>query len=259
MEIQNRTKACLAAFLIFASLGIPIPAEAGFSLGSVATKTHAEAIGGDTVSFSLLLYNIRDPSEMTARIRKRSLPEGWTMDIDPEEMEIPYTRPEMHTEAEPGYEYLSIPNSDESIKIRPVDVKVRIPESVIPGDYVILLEVDAEKGEGGISVMQSRTYDFTVKVISGTHEGSSGTDANFPKSSGSGFIWEEESNKSGESQVLNITDGMTKTEDMNENNGTGFPEPVMTGRVTDEAPDATPGLIAWAFVIIIILIIWRRR
>jgi len=161
--MKKRLLSMMFAFSLAVMLSCEM-AEAGVSIGSVIYRNQAEAMNGSGVTFSILLFNMHEKSSMSVMVVPKSYPEGWGVSADPEELDLSYTVAENHVTPEPGYEYVSLPGSGGTIKVKPVSVNVDIPASAEPGEYPITIEAIATGSGGSLSSSQTRDFAFIVKV-----------------------------------------------------------------------------------------------
>ncbi|MBN2042308.1 MAG: hypothetical protein JW754_00715 [Candidatus Aenigmarchaeota archaeon] len=224
-------------------------AEAVISMGSVTGKNHALAEPGETVEFKILLFNIHEDSGMIVNLNVDDYPEGWTVWTEPEDMELPYTLPSKHVEQEPGYEYLSVPNTGEMIKVKPVVLKAEVPDDAGPGEYRINVVASAGKYGGTLSMTQSRDFSFTVEI-----QGNGEYHQNNDHFAESGI------NKSDEHKIINTAEEtreeMNKTE---EKTGTVEQKKETVLSPTGIVISGSSMVAVFVWVVVIIIIIKMRR
>ncbi len=252
-------KLMIMAMICLLSLQAAAIAEGRISLGSVKGNDHLEAIAGGEVTFKLLLFNIHETSAMKAYLSMTRYPEGWNVSISPGSIELPYQEPRHDIDMEEGCEYLSLPNMEGVIKVTPIFVRASIPHSAEKGDYHLIAEANLENGEGLISTTQSRRFSFSVSVKEDGHEEVQVQSEESPRSESPPPSQEEGENKTEERQIINETYpeperyGETEEENPVQEGPSGF-----TGMLT-ASPLIAVNALVWTFVIVLVVIIWRRR
>jgi hypothetical protein len=218
-----------------------VMAEAKVSIGSVIYRNHAEALNGSGVTFSILLFNMHEKSPVNLIVVPKSYPEGWMVSANPGEIQLPYTVPENHVTPEPGYEYVSLPGSGGTIKVKPVSVNVDIPASAEPGEYPITMEAVATGSGGSLSSSQTRDFVFMVKVGGNA---STGEENGENEATGNDTFMAGMKNKSMQEEIINSGN---PSED-SKGNASGFPLS-LTGVIA---------LLLWSVVIIMYVRRWMR-
>jgi hypothetical protein len=155
--------ALLTAAIAFIALAmLPHTAAAAISLGSVTGARELASVPGDTISFDLLLFNTHVDSTLGVVIEVEG-PGGWETHTSPEGFDLRFSPPGRCVQME-GYECLS--TGQGGIMAKPARVVVEVPDSAQDMGYPIKATIYIN-GEGGdMSMQQSRTYDFVVKVDS---------------------------------------------------------------------------------------------
>ena len=140
---------------------LPLTAEGRISLGSAQDAKHATIIQGGEASFRLLFFNVHEEGDIDvyAGVYDNG---GLSVDIEPDRISVPYTRPGRYTENEPGFVYLGTPEGD--VKAKPVTVRVSVPLSAEPGRHEVVLYAATERQEGIMGTSQTRRFFFEVDV-----------------------------------------------------------------------------------------------
>jgi hypothetical protein len=182
---------------------------------------------------------MHEKSSMSVMIIPKSYPDGWIASADPGEIQLPYTVPENHVTPEPGYEYVSLPGSGGTIKVKPVSVNVDIPASAEPGEYPITIEAIATGSGGSLSSSQTRDFAFIVKVGGNA---STGEENGENEATGNDAFMAGMENKSMQEEIINRGD---QSED-SDGDASGFPL-------------SAAGVIALLLWSVVIIMYVRRR
>lgn len=145
------------AFIIIAFIIFPTIAQA-MSLSTLQKKNFAEIKQGETAEFTVLFWNIEEPIPISLKLKRA--PDNWVIIIKPQEFSLnkskigpPYD----------GDEYIGIPGIGD-VEVFPVKVSVNVPKSASLGKYETFVTVRAGEPSSGISILQERTFKFTIYV-----------------------------------------------------------------------------------------------
>jgi len=139
----------------------PVAVQAGTSLGTVQVDRSKDAYPGDQVTFKVLFFNIHGEGDLEIKLGSEH-PGGWEVSM-PETIDV--SRTDIITgspKPESGYEFIRAENG--YIKAKPVVIRVFIPESAEPGYYPVKVSGRTQGGNGMLSVSQTRSFSFRVKV-----------------------------------------------------------------------------------------------
>ena len=135
--------------------------QAKISLGSVQVKDSATVLPGDSTGFKILLFNAHENTSLYVTTDYESS-EGWVITITPDEFILPYK--EIGDKVyEEGYEFLGTNAGD--VKAKPVWIDIEVPSNEKIGSYEVKVIINARKQNSGISMSQSRSYNYNVIVI----------------------------------------------------------------------------------------------
>jgi len=141
----------LVIFLFF------IPKVGAINFGTVQKNRYAEVKQGETAEFIILFWNLDEP--LPVKLKVRSVPENFSIIIRPEEFIL------NKSEIGPPYdesEYLNLGGMD--VKVFPVKILVKPPLETNLGKYEVLVTVFAGTPTHGISILQEKTFKFTLNT-----------------------------------------------------------------------------------------------
>jgi len=129
------------------------------SLGVVQKSNFVEVDPGNTVQFTMLLWN-RESFSYPVTLEKKQVPDGWVVLIRPNDFVLdPSKRGPPYDEGE----YIGLPDIGD-IRTEPIKVYVNVPDSVEPGKYDVVVNMKAGSPTKGVSVMMEKNLKFTVEV-----------------------------------------------------------------------------------------------
>jgi hypothetical protein len=116
---------------------------------------------GETAKFTILLWNSGE-SSFPVKLRATKIPEGLSVIINPKEFIMNFSRVDGYS-AESRMEYVNTQYG--LMKTIPVDVLVKVSNSVNLGDYDVYVNLAAGESTTGISTIFEKTFKFNVKVV----------------------------------------------------------------------------------------------
>lgn len=252
MRLLGLLPAFSACVLVLLSLH---GASASISLGSVSGTRYMEALPGETSNFELLLFNIHDNSSVQVDVVVEG-PEGWAVSSSPSTFNLDFSAPGNCFSKQ---DYVCLNTGLGGVMARPVKVTTDIPDSATPGEYVISASVYVGGGDIGVTMVQSRTYHFTVKVKEAEPDSSGDDNAEATDSPGSTSAGAGGDDESGSTGAQEPESGKTVPGDDENDANMEEAEPIqesdgLTGMMISEG--ITAGLFAF-IIIIIIAASWR--
>jgi hypothetical protein len=182
MKLVGGLLAVSACILVLMSLH---GASASISLGSVTGARQLGALPGESASFEMLLFNIHENATVMVDIAVEG-PVGWSVSANPQSFALDFSQPgKCFTKPD----HVCLNTGLGGVMARPVHVIADVPDSATPGEYVVSASSYVGGGGSGVTMMQSRTYHFTVNVQDATETGGRDDDAGAtgnPVSAGSG-------------------------------------------------------------------------
>lgn len=140
------------------------PLVQAINLGSILKTNYAEVRKGETAMFKALFWNT-DDSSLPIELTMKQAPEGWVVIIRPNDFTLNQSKPE-NPPYEKGVEYMNLQNT--IIRTTPVDLFVKVSKSAKQGEHEVIINVNAGKTTGGISILTERNLKFTVNVVKGS-------------------------------------------------------------------------------------------
>jgi len=131
------------------------------NLGTLVKNTRSQVMRGETAKFTILLWNSEN-SSFPIRLRATQVPEGLSVIINPKEFMMNYSKVDSYS-ADIGMEYVNTPYG--LMKTIPVDVLVKVSNSINLGEYDVYVNLAAGESTGGISTVFDKTFNFNMKVV----------------------------------------------------------------------------------------------
>jgi len=130
-------------------------------LGTLTKNIHSQVMRGESVKFTILLWNSEN-SSFPVKLRATQIPEGLSMIINPKEFMMNFSRVDGYSN-ENGIEYMNTPYG--LMKTVPVDVLVKVSNSIDLGKYDVYVNLAAGGTTTGISTIFEKTFRFDVEVV----------------------------------------------------------------------------------------------
>jgi len=164
-KMKSRNEFLIKLVLLIATIILVIPTVIqAISLGTVLKRNYVEVRKGETAKFTALFWNTEN-SSFPVKLTVKEAPIGWIVIIRPDEFTLKQSKPE-NPPYEKGVEYMNLQNK--IIKTTVVEILARVPNSAKQGEYKVIVNTNAGKTPGGISVLTERNFKFTVNVIKGS-------------------------------------------------------------------------------------------
>jgi uncharacterized membrane protein len=127
------------------------------NLGSLVKDKSGEVTKEESTKFKMLFWNAESEA-YDVRLSAKESPKDWTVIIDPAEFVL---------DKSIGEEYVSLPNVDENVKAKVVNVFVRPDKDSKPGNYSVVVKAETilkQSEINGVTVVPERLFKFEVDI-----------------------------------------------------------------------------------------------